>query len=95
MLAVAGLWIASYAMWILIPKSLGFFYYYYLPSIFLALPLAGDREALTKAARRAGALRLVLDLRDCVSRCYRALLFLRREVSTPQGGGAFVVLLGK
>lgn len=40
MLAVAGLWIASYAMWILIPKSLGFFYYYYLSSIFLALPLA-------------------------------------------------------
>jgi dolichyl-phosphate-mannose--protein O-mannosyl transferase len=28
-------------MWIVIPKSIGFFYYYYLPSIFLALPLAG------------------------------------------------------
>ncbi|MDB5706836.1 MAG: dolichyl-phosphate-mannose--protein mannosyltransferase [Sphingomonas bacterium] len=41
LLAVAGLWIGSYAMWILIPKSIGFFYYYYLPSIFLALPLAG------------------------------------------------------
>ncbi|WCM28156.1 glycosyltransferase family 39 protein [Sphingomonas sp. QA11] len=40
MLAVAGLWIASYAIWIVIPKSIGFFYYYYLSSIFLALPLA-------------------------------------------------------
>ncbi|MEG3150721.1 phospholipid carrier-dependent glycosyltransferase [Sphingomonas sp. ZT3P38] len=40
LLAVAALWIASYAVWIVIPKSIGFFYYYYLPSIFLALPLA-------------------------------------------------------
>ncbi len=36
----ALLWIASFAVWIIIPKSIGFFYYYYLPSIFLALPLA-------------------------------------------------------
>ncbi len=47
MLAVAGLWFGAYAMWIVIPKSIGFFYYYYLPSIFLALPLAAafDRFA--------------------------------------------------
>ncbi|MEO5865592.1 MAG: phospholipid carrier-dependent glycosyltransferase, partial [Sphingomonas sp.] len=38
--AVTMLWGGAYAMWIVIPKSLGFFYYYYLPSIFLALPLA-------------------------------------------------------
>ena len=36
----AGLWIASIAIWPLIPKSLGFFYYYYLPSIWLAVVLA-------------------------------------------------------
>ena len=39
--AVALLWVASVAVWAVIPKSLGFFYYYYLPSILLALPIAG------------------------------------------------------
>ncbi len=39
--AVALLWIASLAIWAVIPKSLGFFYYYYLSSILLALPIAG------------------------------------------------------
>jgi dolichyl-phosphate-mannose-protein mannosyltransferase len=52
LLAVAGLWIASYAMWIVIPKSLGFFYYYYLPSIFLALPLAAICDRLVRAGHR-------------------------------------------
>ncbi len=37
---VALLWIGSIAMWALIPKSLGFFYYYYLSSIWLAVALA-------------------------------------------------------
>lgn len=39
--AVALLWIASLAVWAVIPKSLGFFYYYYPSSILLALPIAG------------------------------------------------------
>lgn len=54
LLAVASLWIASYAIWIVIPKSIGFFYYYYLPSILLCLPLAAafDRFA-TGRWRRA------------------------------------------
>ncbi len=55
MLAVAGLWIASYAVWIVIPKSIGFFYYYYLSSIFLALPLAAPYPtASPTAATRIG-----------------------------------------
>ena len=33
---LALVWVASWAMWGLIPKSLGFFYYYYLSSIWLA-----------------------------------------------------------
>ena len=37
---VAALWLASWGMWALIPKSLGFFYYYYLPSLWLPLALA-------------------------------------------------------
>lgn len=37
---VALLWIASVAMWALIPKSLGFYYYYYLSSIWLAMAIA-------------------------------------------------------
>jgi len=36
----AGLWAAGYGIWAAIPKSLGFFYYYYLPSIWLAIVLA-------------------------------------------------------
>ncbi|MES2097333.1 MAG: phospholipid carrier-dependent glycosyltransferase [Pseudomonadota bacterium] len=40
LLFAAALWIASYAVWAVTPKSLGFFYYYYLPSIFLCIELA-------------------------------------------------------
>ncbi len=40
LLAAAMLWVASLAMWALIPKSLGFFYYYYLSSIFLCIAIA-------------------------------------------------------
>lgn len=36
----AMLWVGSYAVWAIIPKSLGFFYYYYLPSIWLCVALA-------------------------------------------------------
>jgi dolichyl-phosphate-mannose--protein O-mannosyl transferase len=47
LLFAGGLWIASYLPWMVIPKSLGFFYYYYLPSIFLCVALAAawDRYA--------------------------------------------------
>jgi hypothetical protein len=38
--AIALLWIASVAMWAAIPKSLGFYYYYYLSSIWLSLAIA-------------------------------------------------------
>ncbi len=48
LLAVTLLWLGSYMIWAVIPKSLGFFYYYYLPSIFLALPLAGVCERYAK-----------------------------------------------
>ncbi len=37
---VAMLWIGSYAVWAIIPKSLGFFYYYYVPSIWLSVAIA-------------------------------------------------------
>lgn len=39
-LAVALLWIASLAIYVVIPKSLGFYYYYHLSAIFLCLVLA-------------------------------------------------------
>jgi dolichyl-phosphate-mannose-protein mannosyltransferase len=38
-LGVAALWVGSYAVWAVIPKSLGFFYYYYLSSLFLPLAI--------------------------------------------------------
>lgn len=39
-LAAAILWTFSLAIWAIIPKSLGFFYYYYLPGIILCVVLA-------------------------------------------------------
>ncbi|PKP93470.1 MAG: dolichyl-phosphate-mannose--protein mannosyltransferase [Alphaproteobacteria bacterium HGW-Alphaproteobacteria-16] len=39
-LAAAILWTFSLGVWAIIPKSLGFFYYYYLPSIILCVALA-------------------------------------------------------
>ncbi len=44
MLAIGLLWLGSYGMWALIPKKIGFFYYYYLPSVFLGLALAAALE---------------------------------------------------
>ena len=50
--AASALWIGAYLPWIVIPKSLGFFYYYYLPSIFLcpALAVALGRYATGRRA---------------------------------------------
>lgn len=39
-LAVALLWIASLAIYVVIPKSIGFYYYYHLSGIFLCIALA-------------------------------------------------------
>lgn len=36
---VAALWLGGWGIWALIPKSLGFFYYYYLPSLWLPLAI--------------------------------------------------------
>ena len=38
--AAAWLWTGSLAIWAVIPKSLGFYYYYFPSSVFLAVPLA-------------------------------------------------------
>ena len=38
--AVGLLWIGSVAMWAIVPKSLGFYYYYYLSSIWLPIAIA-------------------------------------------------------
>ncbi|AHE53502.1 glycosyltransferase family 39 protein [Sphingomonas sanxanigenens] len=35
------LWVFSMALWIVIPKKIGFYYYYYLPALFLCIALAG------------------------------------------------------
>ncbi len=37
---IAGLWIGSLAMWAVIPKSLGFYYYYHLSGVFVGIALA-------------------------------------------------------
>lgn len=43
---VAAIWVASLAIWAVIPKSLGFFYYYYPSTIFLCLALAAALDEL-------------------------------------------------
>ena len=40
LLLVAALWIFAFGIWVLIPKKIGFYYYYYLPAMFLPLALA-------------------------------------------------------
>ena len=48
LLAPPALWLFSWAIWAVIPKSLGFFYYYYLSTIFLPLVLAVAFQALQR-----------------------------------------------
>ena len=50
LLTAGALWVAAYLPWVIIPKSLGFFYYYYVPSIALPIALAAawDRHATGK-----------------------------------------------
>lgn len=42
LLLVAGLYLFALGVWIVIPKQIGFYYYYYLPALFLSLALAGS-----------------------------------------------------
>ncbi|RZM24576.1 MAG: phospholipid carrier-dependent glycosyltransferase [Sphingomonas sp.] len=52
LVAAGALWVGSYAMWVLIPKKIGFFYYYYLPSIALCIALAVAFDHFPAARRR-------------------------------------------
>lgn len=49
---VAWLWVASVAMWAIIPKSLGFFYYYYLSSIWLTVVIAAAADRFGRGRLR-------------------------------------------
>ena len=49
---VAALWLGGWGMWALIPKSLGFFYYYYLPSLWLPLALAAAGHRFARGRRQ-------------------------------------------
>lgn len=40
LLLTAGLFLFAYGIWIIIPKKIGFYYYYYLPALFLPIALA-------------------------------------------------------
>ncbi|MFC3582065.1 glycosyltransferase family 39 protein [Sphingomonas hylomeconis] len=44
LLGIAGLWGASLLIWAIIPKSLGFFYYYYPSTIWLSLALGAAAQ---------------------------------------------------
>ncbi len=47
----AALWIGGFAVWAIIPKSLGFYYYYYLPAIWLSVALAVAIDRWREALR--------------------------------------------
>ena len=51
-LAPAALWIASVLMWAAIPKSLGFYYYYYPSSLWLVVALAVGWDRVDPGGRR-------------------------------------------
>jgi dolichyl-phosphate-mannose-protein mannosyltransferase len=48
---LASLWVGSLAVWAIIPKSLGFFYYYYPSTIWLCLVLAAAFDSLRARGR--------------------------------------------
>ena len=52
LLGVAALWIGALGIFIVIPKSLGFYYYYYPASIFLSLALAAAFDHFAWARER-------------------------------------------
>lgn len=52
LLAPVALWAGAYLPWVVIPKKIGFFYYYYLPSIFICLAIAAAADALDPQGRR-------------------------------------------
>ncbi|UIJ44580.1 phospholipid carrier-dependent glycosyltransferase [Sphingomonas cannabina] len=49
--AVALLWAASLAIWAIIPKSLGFYYYYHLSGIFICIALAAACHMYGRGSR--------------------------------------------
>ena len=51
--AIALLWVASLAIWAVIPKSLGFYYYYHLSGLFLCVAIPAAFE-IYGTGRRAG-----------------------------------------
>ena len=51
LLGIGSVWVASLAIWAIIPKSLGFYYYYYPSTIFLCLSLAAALDDLRGRVR--------------------------------------------
>lgn len=52
LLLAAALWAFAYGVWIVIPKQIGFYYYYYLAGTLLSLPLAGAFRHYCASGRR-------------------------------------------
>jgi len=50
--AAAGAFCIAYAQWVLIPKKIAFYFYFFLPAILLSVPLAGAYDAFFRTARR-------------------------------------------
>jgi dolichyl-phosphate-mannose--protein O-mannosyl transferase len=54
LLLAGGLWIFAYGIWVLIPKKIGFYYYYYMPAMFLPLALAAAFHHYCRGGWRRG-----------------------------------------
>lgn len=52
LLLVAGIYLFAFGVWIVIPKRIGFYYYYYVPAMFLSLALAAALDRFGAAAGR-------------------------------------------
>lgn len=50
--APVALWAGGYLPWVVIPKKIGFFYYYYLPSLLICLAIAAAIEAIDPTGKR-------------------------------------------
>lgn len=52
LLAAPALWLGSLAMWAAVPKSLGFFYYYYPSTVWLAVVIAVTLDRIGETSKR-------------------------------------------
>lgn len=87
LLLIGALWVFSYGIWAPIPKKIGFYYYYYLPAMFLPLALAAAFQHYC----RQGWLRWLPPAFILVSALLFAYFYPILSAMPLPGDGAFLV----